>query len=592
MVSFDRPVTPLTIISKLAPIGQNPSGETGANVGGQHLSKGGGDQFQPGKEMSAKVLAGSGQGRYTVEVGGQRLEIRSQTPLQVGQQFNVLVQDGENGIVLSLKSVDARQFLSRTLATGGSNHSLGMIFGQGLAAQAGKVSVSDQHGFSSLQKGGPPLLVVPPVIDKMTVLQQNFVDKSAPALSASVPGTAQISSAVQQFTDALSNQITPLLSEGRTSEAMAQLASGLRSLALFFPPQAGGFLPEGLNHQQQQIYQAFTLLQQSGHGIVTTEKGEAAFNRVLEHLQSQLTPMRTNPGQDISGPGTPQSAQAMLSSLSFNLLGMQSLIQIPAAFHNQPRGSSVFKSGLDGLFAYHLTLGMTGDEASVLISTGREQSSGTILQQLVNALGLDMEKLLAQGNIDKASSGLKFQLLQQLQDAQGQLQAEKSHLSSEESMKESGVLRQIGASHQALQSLNFLQVLQANLDRQGAMVVPLPVPFLEQGYLLLEENDPGNQEEEVEEDATRFSVLMKLSSLGNVRVDVLQIKENVYVRFHTESKEISELIQGSHQELRTGLNPKKLQGLSYASESAGDPLAVLLQKCENEQETSLFRGKA
>lgn len=604
MVPLNQALPPLAVISHVSAIDQNTSSGTGANnLGGQHLGKGEGRQFQHGQEMAAKVVATDGQGRYTLDAGGQRIEVQSQSPLQIGQQFNVLVQESENGLLLALKSPDISQFLTRSLATGGSSQALGMIFGQGIAAQArggetffppastaltGTSPNSSTGSSTSTAKASFDILPTPAVAGKMSELQRQFVLASGSPQTAG-SGNIQAGNAVQLFTTEIGRQITPLLSQGRIVEAMDQLAAGLRSIAPFFPPQPTGGLPQGLNAQQQELYHALSSLYQAEKGRAGAEEGEAALRRVVQQLQSQLTPALAMPGRDIAGP--PQNPQAMLAALNGNLFGIQNLIQLPVMFQNQPPGASVFQGGIEGMFALQLSLAGTSSSAMA----GMEESSrhsGMILQQLIGGLGLDMEKLLAQGDIDGASKGLKFQLLRQVQEAQSNVQGEMQQaLATGEGGEESGLLRQIGESHQALQSLNFLQVLQANLDKQGMLILPLPLPFLEQGYMLMEEHGKEGEKKDGGEDASRFSVLMRLSSLGNVRVDFLQTKEDIYIRFHTESNEISQLFRQFQQELRTGLHPLKVQGLSYASEPAGDPLAVLLQKCEGEGTTSLFRAR-
>ncbi len=767
MISSNQSLPPLMVVSGITALDQNTANQTGSQKSGEQLFKRGEQQLKPGQEVAVKVVASDGGGRYTLDVGSQRIEVQSRLPLQVGQQLNMLVQEGDDGLVFAFKGIEVGQFLTRAMATGGSNQALGMIFGQGLAAQArsgalvsqtggvgatlqstggatesqatgattaqmgkgavllqsgsgavavqtgkgavvpqsesgvvaaqtGKGAVVPQNGSgggaaqtgkgtvlpqggseaaaqkignsaalpqrggeAAAQKSGgrvaqgggetgKPLfftregavvreggvvgkavpaqnmsaassakgaaeipaegsvtrLPAPAIATKMVELQQQFVQKSVSSQPVAARAPGHFNTAVQQFTTELGRQITPLLGEGKVAEAMEHVASGLRSLARFFPPRAGGALPPGLTPSQRQLFEAFSALQQPESRGATGGTGgqgrEVALGRVVQQLQSQLTPASAPTG----GMTQPQqSPQAMLAALNSILQGLQELVQLPAAFQHQPVSAPVFRSGLDGLFAFHLGFGRVGEggTSSGFFSTmqpmsamvmGGEVSSGAILQQLVDGLGLDMEKLLAKGDLHGAAQGLKFQLLRQMEEGGEQIEREMqaSGAKGSKSVEESGLFRQAGESHQALQSINFLQILQANLDKQGLLALPLPLPFLEQGFLLMENHKEGENGGEGQDEGTRFSVLMKLSSLGNVRVDLLQTKESVYLRIHTESPEVTKLFQESQQELRAGLSPLQLQGLSYSSDPPGDPVAVLLQKCEGSRSSSLFEA--
>ncbi len=644
MISSNPSLPPLIVISGIAALDQNSANQAGSQKSGEQSLKKGEQQLRPGLEIAVKIVANDGGGRYTLDVDSQRIEVQSRLPLQVGQQLNMLVREGENGLELAFKGLDIGQFLIRAMATGGSSQALGMIFGKGLAAQARSGAAASQAGGESfplqssrgmaesqalggtatqtgkatvflqggsgvtvtqagddavLSQRGSVRLPAPAIAIKMVELQQQFMQKSVssqPVAAARIP--AQFSTAVQQFTTELGRQITPLLGEGKVAEAMEHVTSALHSLARFFPPRAEGALPPGLTPSQRQLFQAFSALQQPESGGTTGGQGrEAALGRVVQQLQNQLTSAPAT-AQGMVQPQ--QSPQAMLAALNSSLQGLQELVQLPAAFQHQPVSAPVFRSGIDGLFAFHLGFGRVGEGGASsgfsiippMSATGGEVRSGAILQQLVDGLGLDMEKLLAKGDLRGAAQGLKFQLLRQMKEGGEQIEREMqaSGAKGSKSVEESGLLRQVGESHQALQSINFLQILQANLDKQGLLALPLPLSFLEQGFLLMEKDKEEREGGERQSEGTRFSVLMKLSSLGNVRVDLFQTKESVFLRFHTSSSEVTKLFQESQQELRAGLSPLQLQGVSYSSDPPGDPVSVLLQKCEGRRSSSLFEA--
>ncbi len=581
MIPANQSLPPLAVISSVSALDQNTPGGTGSQKsGGQQLNKGE-QQFAPGQELAARVLSSDGRGRYTLAAGGQHIEVQSGGPLAIGQRLNVLVQKGEKGFFLAFTSPDISQFLTRSLATGGSSQALGMIFGQGLAAQAG--------GGSSLTAavtvtGSTARLSVPAVVGELTTLQQQFVEEIATAQAVQLQPSARFNEAVRQVVSELGRQITPLLGEGRITQAMAQVAAALRSLARFFPPQPEEGIPPGLTSSQQQLFQALSSLYQLSAGDDVSGQGEAVLGRIVQQLETQLTPVSIS-GRELAG--QPQNPRNMLAAFANDLQALANLVQLPAVFQGQAASAPVFQRGFDGLFAWHLNFTIIGVPADTA------ERTAVLLRQLVQGLGLDMERLLAKGDIQAAAKGLKFQLLRQIEEGQARLEHDLQAGDKGKSGEESALLRQVGESHQALQSINFLQVLQVNLDREGMLMLPLPLSFLEQGYLLLEDyqRQKTAENEDGENEAARFSILMKLSALGNVRVDFLQSEEDVYIRFHTASAEINQLFQESQQELQDGLLPLHLQGVSYAAEPAGDPLAALLRKCEGNRNSSLFQAR-
>ncbi len=580
---------PLVVVGNVKPIGsgntETGSYSPGANLRDQNAGKQQ-QQFSPGQSLEARVIGRNAEGGYTLEAGGMRLQVQSGATLTPGQLLNVQVLEGEDGLILVLKKPDASQFLARSLATGGSSLALQTIFGGGLAKQAAQGMALSQAGQvapgaeSSPQPGAQQSAVAAPggqpvsqgqgvstAAGSLVTLQQQFIGRSSTA-PAGPPDPQQFAGAVNQVVNQIGQQMAPLLASGQTDEALAQLSGGLRSLAQFFPPQMAS---QGLPPGAQQLFQVLSSLNQTGATATNSVQSQAA-----QMAEGSLSRLVTTMGAQLSASGGGTNLTGMLTSLQSDLVGLQSMAQVPSALQGL---STPPTTGLDALFAWHLTGSGVTSEASAasMMTSGAAAggSTGEILQQLVQGLGLDMEKLLAKGDVEGASHGLKFQLGRQITEAQENAAAGTGTSAS---------LRTAGEVHQALQSIDFLQVLQGNLEKQGVLVLPLPLPFLQQGFLMFE-NYSGGEEKEGREGATdnsaRFSVLMKLSSLGNIRVDFLQTEGEVYVRFHTSSKEVSHLLKENQQELRAGLRPLKVLGPSF-TEQAEDPISTLLRRCEGE----------
>jgi len=88
--------------------------------------------------------------------------------------------------------------------------------------------------------------------------------------------------------------------------------------------------------------------------------------------------------------------------------------------------------------------------------------------------------------------------------------------------------------------LSALQLCQERLVECGQQLLPLPLPFIEQGYVLLSE-EPSRQEHFPEE--TLLSVHLELKRLGSVRIDVLSVNEMLRLHFLCSNPETTELIR-------------------------------------------------
>ncbi len=542
---------PLIVVGNIAAVGSGTSGTGDRNLGTSAGERDtGGREFQQGQVLQAKVIGRDGDGRYTLEAGGVRVQVESRVPLMPGQTLSLRVMQGSTGFMLAVEAPDAGQFLTRSLATGGSGLALQTIFGGGLSRQAAQSSGQPQDAAAAL-----------------TSLQQQFVSRSA-AAPAAPPTLPQFSTAVNQFVNQVGQVMAPLLAGGRNEEALAQLAAGLRSLAPFFPPQQ---VPPGLDAGARQLFQTLSLFNRTdAAGAVQAPAAESA-ERALTQLVTGLA------ARLVTGEGGTGSPTAMLTSLQRSLVGLHPFVTVPAAFAGQ---SAPPTGGFAALFAWNLTAGShRGGSGEGAVQGGGSLSSGEMLRELVQRLGLDMERQLGRGDVAAAARGLKFQLARSLETVRGAVET-----------GEPGQLRRAGDAHQALQSIDFLQVLQANLDRHGIAMVPLPLPFLEQGFMTLDsagtEAEAGDREE-----GARFSVLLKLSSLGNMRVDFFQTRDEVYIRFQTASPAVSSLLRDNQQELRAGLHPLTVKGPGF-SEQAEDPLSILLRRCEGDgADTTLFSAE-
>ena len=186
-----------------------------------------------------------------------------------------------------------------------------------------------------------------------------------------------------------------------------------------------------------------------------------------------------------------------------------------------------------------------------------DKDGGTVLKQLVDNLGLNLEHLLAKGDKEAAVHTLKAALL------------EMAHTfgSAEQLAK---------ATQKILATLELFQLTQIQTGSEAQMIFPLPLPFVEQGYLTMERHEGGQGKDPAELLESRFSLHLTMSDLGNLRIDFLQNLEGLFIRFHADSQEKADFIAGFGEQLKTAITEAPLVGLSFSGDAA-DPISELIR---------------
>lgn len=161
-----------------------------------------------------------------------------------------------------------------------------------------------------------------------------------------------------------------------------------------------------------------------------------------------------------------------------------------------------------------------GDFRSIL----KGDQGGDFLQKIFNRLGLNLENLLARGRGRDSADTLKATLLEILHQFKG---AEK-------------VTEQAG---RLLATLELYQFAQLQLNNQNILLFPLPLPFLEQGYLLIENYKEDNESGSTEEDSgLHYYVHLAMSELGNMKIEFFHNQDDLYLKFYTESRSIADFL--------------------------------------------------
>jgi hypothetical protein len=182
---------------------------------------------------------------------------------------------------------------------------------------------------------------------------------------------------------------------------------------------------------------------------------------------------------------------------------------------------------------------------------------GAQLKQLVDRLGLNLESLLAQGKNNPAGQTLKASLLE-----------------ITAILKEGGSIAE--AANRLLGTLELYQLAQLRLSSENLLIFPLPLPFLNSGYLLVEK-DGSTDKELNESDTLRFSLHLNLEPLGNIEITFLQTKDGLYIRFACESAEKKDFTNNFQNDLKEMISSTELLGLSF-TDTAENPASKLIQQ--------------
>jgi len=184
---------------------------------------------------------------------------------------------------------------------------------------------------------------------------------------------------------------------------------------------------------------------------------------------------------------------------------------------------------------------------------------GKDLQQFTNRLGTNMEQLLAIGNDKEAHQSLKSALL------------EISHVFS----KNTAIQPQ---AEQLTDTIQLYQMLQIRLAGEALLFLPLPLSFLQQGYLLAEPDTPQKDTaKQSGEDNKNYSLHLKLEGLGNLQIDLQQQDNGMRVRFYAEDSIKTKFLSERREELQDWLTATSLESVQFLT-GAEDPTKQLLAR--------------
>lgn len=183
-------------------------------------------------------------------------------------------------------------------------------------------------------------------------------------------------------------------------------------------------------------------------------------------------------------------------------------------------------------------LAWTGVQNSLI-----EGNGGLTLKNLAQMMGIDIEARLLAGK-NASPETLKSALIEARTLA---------------APPQGSLAEEIGSR---VQLLELFQLLQLKLEQQNTFILPLPLPFLEQGYLLAEKRNPESGEEG--KAPLLVSLHLALEKMGNIQVDFLHDSNGLFVRFSSDSEKTTAFAAQHQEELREMLSDLPLRGISFA----------------------------
>lgn len=187
-----------------------------------------------------------------------------------------------------------------------------------------------------------------------------------------------------------------------------------------------------------------------------------------------------------------------------------------------------------------------------------DKDGGAILKRLIDNLGLNLEHLLARGDKNGAAHTLKAALL------------ELAH-----SFSTAGNV--VESTGKILTTLELFQLAQVHAGSDTHLIIPIPLPFVEKGYLVIEREGRNPQSGATLPAESRFSLHLTMSDLGNLRIDFLHNAEGLFIRFAAESQEKADFLAGFSDDLKAAISDTPLINLAFSG-GAPDPINDLIRQ--------------
>ncbi|MDH4318400.1 MAG: flagellar hook-length control protein FliK [Desulfobulbaceae bacterium] len=169
---------------------------------------------------------------------------------------------------------------------------------------------------------------------------------------------------------------------------------------------------------------------------------------------------------------------------------------------------------------------------------------GKGLQLIAEKLGLQHERHLAEGDKGDGVRNVKNALL-------------------ELTVKSDKADPLVAKAMQLVELIEFQQQINVRLAEHSLFYLPLIFPFLEQGYVLFDQEKDGREEER--EGTRTHSVNLNLEGLGNLEIILRVTGKHLSISFLTEDEEKASFLEGLREDLLTQLTAMKVESVNFSA---------------------------
>jgi len=146
------------------------------------------------------------------------------------------------------------------------------------------------------------------------------------------------------------------------------------------------------------------------------------------------------------------------------------------------------------------------------------------------------------------------------------------------------------ATNKFLGTLELYQLAQLRLSPENQLIFPLPLPFLDNGYLIVEKDKSDDNDEKKSKQSLRFSLHLSLEPLGNLEIVFLQTEDCLYIRFACESDLVKKFTSNFQNELKEIISSTDAVSINFtdnADNPANDLILQLLPEGKSMLDTKI-----
>ncbi len=540
----------------------------------------------PEQRIQAMVVEAAPE-RTVLEINQQRYQVQGGQELQVGQKLNLQVLQTQPVLELKVLNNYLHDRLRQTLPLLVRPFDWSQLVGQlRQLPEQGLLPQPTGQLYRQLQQ------LLAPATPTSLALEEN-ISNAVAQLRQLVPQTeVPTPLGAAPFLLRPQPQFAP---PSKLSEAITQLIKNLQSQVELLPKQPGMKLPRDWYVETRNLLAALkqgrqlsqlppsqrqpllTVLRQIQQHPGTSPQLKGEVKQVLTQLNRQFI-QDISQGERVAGAviarrpaGTlgPESLSGSKEGVDLTQLSAslkQLLIQNPPESGQKSTLPPELLGKLEGLLARAQQLtGATGKVSVVppglellaqqleqLVTRQPDSPQGRQLGLLSQLLGLSFETELLQGRPKEALASLKLSLLNLQKNSGAEVD-------------------------EPLHRLELFQLCKAKLAEDQVQFLPLPFNQLDEGYLLAEKRPDDSDDNNTGESPLQMSLSLRLSALGNLRIDMLYDQGKLHLRLAGEDRGKMDYLQGCSDELKESVQAVELQGISFSAD-ARSPARQLQQR--------------